>query len=147
MIEYRPFIAEDYLAIYKDAVDVTAREMSGEEVYLSGKYHEAGGCAFSGWWGDLLLGCLGIDTVRPGVGHMWAIINTKVRDYVIPSMRACRMMLGIVEEEYGFGRLRCESRIGFPESQRFLEFLGFRRGRRTIMNGTHYFYRKIICHR
>ena len=146
MIDNKPFKAEDYVQIYPHAVDETARRMSAEEVYSVGQFHEAGHCGFTGWLGDTPLGCLGIDTVRPGVGQMWSIINTEVRGHIIESMRATKMMLNIIEEDYDFKKLRSESRIGFPESQRFLEFLGFTRSRRTIMQGTHFHYTRLTCH-
>ena len=146
MIIVKAFTAEDYAIIYKNPIDESAWEYTPEQIREIAEFHVKGGCGFTGWLGDIPLGSLGVDEVRPGVGHMWALLHEEVRNHIKDSMRAVRRMLDIVERTYDFKKLRSESRIGFPESQRFLEFLGFERGRRTIMNNTHFFYRKILCH-
>jgi hypothetical protein len=143
-IEVKKFKAEDFVAIAPHAIDVTARYMSEEWLLERGKLYEKCHCAFTGWWGDKPLGSLGIWTVREGVGNMFSVLHEDVRKHVRPSMRAVKMMLDIIEEIYDFKKLRSDSRMGFPESQRFLEFLGFKKQRRN-MNKTHYFYRRYPC--
>jgi hypothetical protein len=146
MIEIKPFKADDLHIICKDALDETAHDLNCFEVQVFGVRHEQGKCSFTGWLDGKPLGCLGIDTVRPGVGHMWSVLHKDVKNHLLESMKTVKRMLTVIEDTYGFNRLRSESRIGFKGSQRFLEFLGFERGRRTIMNGTHFYYRRDLCH-
>lgn len=145
MIRIEQFKATDFLLIQPCAIDKEARLYAPKDILKMGKFHEQQGCGFTGWMGSLPLGSLGIDEVRPGVGQMWSMLHVRTRDHVYASMKAVRKMLRIIDDTYDFKRLRSESRIGFAESQRFLEFLGFERGRRTIMNNTHYFYRRNKC--
>lgn len=144
MIIVKPFKAVDFELIAPYAIDGTVEGFTSEEIRLFGERYEKCGCAFTGWWDDVPYGCLGIWTVREGVGNMFSILHKDVRKHLIPSMRAVKEMLNVVLGMYDFTRLRSDSRIGFPESQRFLEFLGFTKQRRN-MNSTHYFYRRDVC--
>jgi len=142
MIEVKAFKAEDFGLIYDDAIDDQMRTYTPEQIGVMGVKYENSGCAFTGWYGDIPMGCLGILEVRPGIGNMWSALNREVQNHIVISMRAVKRMLQIVDQTHDFKVLRSDSRIGFPESQRFLEFLGFTKGRRNLLNGTHYFYRR-----
>lgn len=147
MIIVKPFKAVDFELILPHAIDESAKDIPIDQIRARAAEYEACSCGFTGWWDDTPLGSLGVIEVRPGVGNMWSLLHKDIRRHIVPSMRAVKEMLRVVESmtEYGFKRLRSDSRIGFPESQRFLEFLGFTKQRRN-MNSTHYYYRRdVIC--
>ena len=147
-IVVKSFRAKDFDILYDNAIDGSVKGYTRKEIHLFGERYERSGCSFTGWLGDTPLGSLGILEVRPGIGNLWSILHKDVRKHVVSSMRAVKEMLRVIEgmKEYDFKVLRSDSRIGFPESQRFLEFLGFTRQRRNMINGNHFFYRKVLCH-
>lgn len=143
MIIVKSFKAVDFELICPHAIDKTVSDFTPEQIRILGERYEKSGCGFTGWWDDVPYGCLGIWTVREGVGNMWSAIHKDVSKHVIPAMRAVKEMLNVIEGMYDFKRLRSDSRIGFPESQRFLEFLGFTKQRRNV-NHNHYFYKRDV---
>lgn len=142
MIELVEFKAEHAELLCPNAVDETLRHTPPEIWRQMAAYNEVSGMGFTGFYNGKPVGAAGVRHVREGVGNMWAVI---AQDALCAKsiFRAVRDMLAIIADVRGYRRLRSESRIGFAESQRLLEHLGFVR-RRVIMNGTHYYYVKVI---
>ena len=140
MMYVRLYSPDDAKQLVFNAVDKAAN-MDGWEQWavINGN----SGPAYTGLVGDKIVCAAGIRIVREGVGHLWSVFSSDIGQNKLSVFRGVKSMLEILIKEFNFTRLRTESRIGFPESQRLLEHLGFKQGR-IIMNKTHYSYFRSI---
>ena len=137
MYKLIPFKAEHADRLCPDAIDPTAREGWKEWAEINAKY----GVGYTGIDsnGDLMFAA-GIRFKKDGVGDIWSVFSKHIRDNKKATFRTLVNILKIVIKEFGIKKVRSESRIGFEESQRMLEHLGFKRQRRNMINGKYYFY-------
>lgn len=140
MIELIEYKAEHAEILCPQAVDETVKN---SEWRKWAEANEFGGVGFTGIYQGQMLFAAGIRRVRDGVGDMWAVITPQARQCLKDVIRSQRVMLGIVALEMNLKRLRADSRIGFKESQRLLEAMGFTK-KRVMLNKTHFYYAKVI---
>ncbi len=136
-IVLRQFNAADAQILCPDAVDVTAGTGPWQQW---AEFNAQAGPAYTGLLDGKIIGAAGIRMVRPGVGDVWSVFSTEMPAVRLSAFKCLKRMLGILIAEFEFTRLRTDSRVGFEQSQRLLEHLGFVRGR-TMRQGKYYFYR------
>ena len=133
----KPFEPADAIELAADAVEKNIRW-----VCLHAEINANCGIAYTLYdpTGTKRLAAAGIRHKPNGSGEVWVILKKEVVHYKLSLLRSIRTMLEILKLENGYKWLRTHSEIGFPESQRLLEHLGFKQ-MRTIMKNTHYYYR------
>ena len=138
MIEFKPFETKHALELHGKAMDDVFNSLTDDYVYETSEFKKAG-FAYSLFFKGELVAVAGIRSVRDGVGEPWVVMaqNVPVSHKLF---RALRDMLGVTERVGGFWRLRTASRKGFVRSQRLIEFMGFRRARRSMKD--YYLYTK-----
>lgn len=139
-MEFRQFEVSDIEAIKASAVDETVRDMPDDILRAGAELNLKCGPAFTYFKDGKIIGAAGIRIVRKGVGHLWAMFSQEIRNCKKDFFRSTITMLDIVIKEFGIKKLRTESRIGFPTSQRFLEHLMFDRQRRKLIKRNYYLY-------
>jgi len=140
MIELIEFKAEHAEYLCPRAVDPAIKEIDWRKW---AQINESGGLGYTGVYEGKMVFAAGVRHVRTGVGDMWAVITSDCRQCLKDVIWTQRTMLAIVASEMGYSRLRSDSRIGFPESQRLLKAIGFEKMRK-MLNGTHYYYKRSI---
>ena len=136
MIELIEFKAEHAEILCPLAVDGATKDGDWREW---GLMYETGGLGYTGIYNGEMVFAAGIRRVRGDIGHMWAVITPRIHQCLKSVIRTQRVMLDIVASEMNLRRLRAESKIGFKQSQRLLEAMGFER-KRIMLNKTHYYY-------
>jgi len=142
MIDVKLAKIEDVVASCRDAVDESVR-LHPETWQRRSEGHLENGPALSLWNDGSLLGCVGVEIRREGVGIAWAVIMrrpeleqpTVIRGLV----RSCRVGLDVVRKHFGVTRIRTFSVKGFPEAGRLLRAFQFERLRRE--SKTRFYYR------
>jgi hypothetical protein len=141
MIDLIEFKAEHAEILCPKAVDSAMHDCDWRKW---AEINESGGLGYTGIYKDKMIFAAGVRHVRDGVGDMWAVITSDCRQCLKDVIWAQRTMLAIVASEMGIWRLRSDSRIGFPESQRLLRAMGFM-NMRTMLNGKYYYFKRLIC--
>jgi hypothetical protein len=133
-----PFETRHAIFLCPNAIDPLARGMEEHAVYRA-----ASDAAYTGIDADGNIVCaFGIRVRKPGVADVWSIFNQRVKTHKKSTFRMLVTMLGVLIKTFELKKLRSESRIGFVESQRMLEHLGFIRQHRNMINGKYYFYKR-----
>lgn len=137
LLHLKPFEIEDALDIAREAVEPN---LDGH-IEQGAAFNKAHGPAMTAYLPNgQRLAAAGVLLHRNGSGTVWFIGKKAIRQHKLSVLTTLKKMIEIWSLEMGITRLRTHSEIGFPESQRLLEHLGFKR-LRTIMKNTHYFYR------
>lgn len=138
MIEFKPFETKHALELHGKAADDLFNMLKEDYIYKTSEFKKVG-FAYSVFFRGKLVAVWGIRNVRTGLGEPWIVIAQDAPES--PKLfRALRDMVSITERVGGFCRLRAASRKGFDKSQRLLEFMGFRRTRRSMKH--YYLYTK-----
>lgn len=136
MLKIIPFKAEHAKHLCPNAIDNEAHEMEN-----MGEFYEMCDAAYTGMSEDEKIVCaFGIVLKKDGVADVWSIFNQQIKTCKKSMFRTLVTMLDILIETFDLKKLRSQSRIGFKESQRLLEHLGFKRQRRNTIDGRNYFY-------
>jgi hypothetical protein len=135
MLTFEPFKAEHADDICPYAVDDEVADWT-EAAKINEKY----GVGYTGYLDGTPVCAFGAICNKNGAGDVWFVMSRKVGMYKKTVLRSIKMMLDTHMEDSDFTRLRTASKIGFKESQRLLEFLGFKKQRRDMINGKYYFY-------
>lgn len=139
MLKLIPFEAEHANHLCPDAIDTDAHDME-----KWGKVNETSDAAYTGMLENGEIVCAFGIRVKNGVADVWSVFNQRVKSNKKATFRTLVSMLSILIKTFNLEKLRSESRIGFTESQRLLEHLGFKRQRRNMINGKYYFYRRCV---
>jgi len=142
MIKLRKATIEDLILTAENAMDGPREERSDEYIRKWARYDIENGPAYAALYEGKVVAVAGIRLVRPGLGFIWIVMSKDIKknsfSFMKESLFAMRKMTGILIGRYGLKKVRALSRIGFGESQRLLEHLGFERLRRATK--THYVY-------
>ncbi len=143
MISIIKFKAEHAEILCPDAVDEAVRNADPAIWQAWAKYNEIAGPAYTGFKDGRMLGSAGIRLGRNKTGHVWLVLrrNILTKSVMADVIRSIRKILKITIDEFDLKALRSESRIGFEQSQRFLEHFGFVRQRRNMIKRPFYFYK------
>lgn len=121
----------------EDVLKINPVEEGIENIMVGAEYNAAAGPAYTGYIDGRIVACGGIRVEKNGSGTPWFIMN-KGEKCKKSTFQTVKLMMKILIEECEFKYLRTFSKIGFPQSQRFLEHLGFKKIR-TLKS--HYYYR------
>lgn len=136
MLDFVPFEKEHAEVLCHSAVDPDAMidwDLAAEN---NAKY----GVGYTGLLDGKPVCAFGAICNKNGAGDVWFVMSRLAGMAKKTVLRSVKLMLETHMEDSGFSRLRTISKKGFPESQRLLEFLGFVRQRRDMINGKYYFY-------
>ena len=138
MLEFIAYKKEHAESLCKSAVDPDAMDNWEENARLSEEY----GVGCTGLLDGVPVCAFGAVCRTNGSGDVWFIMSRRAGLYKMTVLRGVKKLLNTYFKDCGFKRLRSTSKKGFAESQRLLEFLGFERQRRDMINGKYYFYRR-----
>lgn len=141
MLEFRKFTVEDALELSQNAIDDTLQDADIDLIKQTSEFYINSGPSGTGFYNGKPICSCGINLRRGHSGRIWLLIGDTKHKFM--TLRSLKTLLSIYIKEYGFKKLIAESRIGFPQSQRVLEFFGFEKQRHNL-NNEYYFYRKAI---
>ncbi len=95
-------------------------------VYSLSEYYGAKGLAFTGYSGDLVIGCCGIVKLWEGHGEAWLLADSSIQNHSRWAYRHIKTMMQQVIETMSLNRVQAAIKKDFPASIRFVESLGFK---------------------
>jgi len=143
MLIFRPFEIDDIKEIAKNAIDESVKMADEKTLLKYAKYHKDNGSAFTGLLNDKIICAAGLHRRRAGSSHLWSIFTKSAIIHKKTVFKSIKLMMDCVVEAGEIKKVITESRIGFSQSQRLIEHLGFERQRRSFDNN-YYFYKKVI---
>lgn len=85
------------------------------------------GVAFSGMYGDKIIGCAGVIIAWPGMGVAWAVFARDIGDYGLWTTRMVRRALRDIIRSNNLHRVEMVVLEGNERNARWAEMLGFER--------------------
>ncbi|SKA64173.1 hypothetical protein [Desulfobaculum bizertense] len=98
-----------------------------EQIQDFGEQMLVSGVAFTALAGPRILACAGMQSLRQGVGDLWALTSPELPRYGVAFCRAVRAWLPWVCAQQGVWRAQALVLEQHPVSCRWLEWLGFER--------------------
>ncbi len=124
----RPFKAEDMMALLADGIMECGITTTGNEALETLSHErEANGRGYSYFIDGHIAGCAGLELLWPGVGDLWLMLGSNAKEKPITTVRNVRKYLHVFIEENGLWRVQTTGRVDFPEANRLIEMLGFKR--------------------
>ena len=124
MLNVRPMKAEDMLKVIEDGL-IECGITVNDDVRKLAEERERQGQAFTGFLGDDIVGCAGIDMFWKGMGEVWAMFRNMEHGH--SSIRVIRNGLDVLIGQNNLHRAQCHIRCDFPKAVKLVEFLGFER--------------------
>jgi len=143
MLTFRHFEIDDIKELAKNAIDESVKLADEETLLKYAKYHKDNGSAFTGTLNGKVVCAAGIHNRHGNSGHLWSIFTKSVIVHKKTVFKSIKVMFDCVSKCNDFKKVITESRIGFPQSQRLIEHLGFEKQRRSF-NNDYFFYKKVI---
>lgn len=140
LIPIKKFRASDLETLIPNSVDETERNKDPEIWRSWGKYDEKMSVGYTGCIDNVPIVALGIRFIRPGVGTAWAYFTAEAVRHRFSVMRSTKLMLKYILEACDFKRIRASVRIRLPGAAVLVRHLGFKKGKRRMLCGTHDYY-------
>lgn len=142
MLKLKTYRPEDSITLAGDALGEDFSQIDPEVLKAQAEYNQLMGPAYSAYNDDILVAVGGVRIRRDNSGVPWFMLSKTMARKPKMVLESCKLMLDILVAENSMKSLRTHMEIGNRPGQRWLECLGFTRGRRTIMHGTHYYYKR-----
>lgn len=126
MLRWRRFIIEDAEQLRTVAIEGVRRDEKDMWREMSKTYLE-NGPAYTGLVGDEIIMSVGIHLIKRdyNIGIAWAVFSPLLRRNKKTALRAMRILINNLIEEFRLKEVWTVSRKGFAASQTLLKHLGF----------------------
>jgi hypothetical protein len=126
MIDVVDFKAEHLIGIlHEGAVECGVIESPGDGVLSLAMSRENTATCWSGFAGDKLWACGGVDILWAGVGEAWAFFSPAIKENPLAITRAVKKILVDYLQNLDLHRIQCHVRHNLKPAVRFVQALGF----------------------